>query len=65
MPKKWNGKKVRSPNGRGYGWPDNKGNVWVPTGPEVPGNDPHGGPHWDVQGPKGRYKNIYPGGRER
>lgn len=43
-PKNWDGKKVNSPKGRGYGWPDNKGNVWVPTGPKG-----HGGPHWDVQ----------------
>ncbi|WP_244875135.1 RHS repeat-associated core domain-containing protein [Xanthomonas cannabis] len=61
-PKKWDGKKVRSPNGRGHGWPDNKGNVWVPTGP---GSGAHGGPHWDVQKPGGGYDNVYPGGRRR
>lgn len=61
-PKKWDGKKVRSPNGRGHGWPDNKGNVWVPTGP---GSGAHGGPHWDVQKPGGGYDNVYPGGRKR
>jgi RHS repeat-associated protein len=61
-PKKWDGKKVKSPNGRGYGWPDNKGNVWVPTGP---GSGAHGGPHWDVQKPGGGYINVYPGGRTR
>lgn len=61
-PKKWDGEKVRSPNGRGYGWPDKKGNVWVPTGP---GSGAHGGPHWDVQKPGGGYINVYPGGRTR
>ncbi len=62
--KNWNGEKVKNPNGPGYGWPDNKGNVWVPTGP---GSSAHGGPHWDVQIP-GRandYINIYPGGKTR
>ncbi|GAB3339296.1 RHS repeat-associated core domain-containing protein [Marilutibacter aestuarii] len=61
-PKNWDGKKVKSPNGRGYGWPDKKGNVWVPTGP---GSGAHGGPHWDVQRPGGGYINVYPGGRTR
>ena len=62
--KNWDGKtKVRSPNGRGFGYPDKKGNVWVPTGPR-PGMA-HGGPHWDVQHPDGSYDNIYPGGRQR
>lgn len=61
-PKNWDGEKVRSPNGRGYGWPDNKGNVWVPTGP---GSGAHGGPHWDVQKSGGGYINVYPGGRTR
>jgi hypothetical protein len=61
-PKKWDGKKVRNPNGPGYGWPDKKGRVWVPSGPNG-----HGGPHWDVQYPtKGRnYVNIVPGGKIR
>lgn len=57
-PKNWDGKKVRSP--RGYGWPDNRGNIWVPSGPNG-----HGGPHWDVQKPDGDYENIVPGGKER
>jgi RHS repeat-associated protein len=61
-PKKWDGEKVRSPNGRGYGWPDSKGNVWIPTGP---GAGAHGGPHWDVQKPGGGYINVYPGGKTR
>jgi len=60
--KKWDGKKVKNPNGPGYGWPDKDGNVWVPTGP---GSSAHGGPHWDVQSSGGRYINVYPGGRRR
>jgi hypothetical protein len=52
---------VASPNGRGYGWLDAKGDVWVPTGP---GDDTHGGPHWDVQSKNG-YRNAYPGGMIR
>lgn len=51
-----------APNGRGSGWVDADGNVWVPTGP---GADAHGGPHWDVQKPDGGYDNIYPGGFRR
>ncbi|MNS03136.1 putative deoxyribonuclease RhsC [compost metagenome] len=53
----------KAPNGRGSGWIDNDGNVWVPTGW---GSDAHGGPHWDVQGsgPNG-YENVYPGGKRR
>jgi hypothetical protein len=61
FPKKnWDGKKVRNPNGAGYGWPDKNGWVWIPTGPKG-----HGGPHWDVEGPNGEYKNVVPGGRIR
>ncbi|BBE51951.1 Putative deoxyribonuclease RhsC [Ferriphaselus amnicola] len=52
----------RSPNGRGNGWVDNDGNVWVPTGL---GGEAHGGPHWDVQRPGGGYDNVYPGGKTR
>jgi hypothetical protein len=44
-------------------WRDAKGDVWVPTGPWVP-SDPrgcaHGGAHWDVQTPGGKYRNIRP-----
>lgn len=57
-PKNWDGKKVKNPNGTGYGWPDRKGNVWVPTGPKG-----HRGPHWDVQFPKGGHINVAPGGK--
>ena len=49
-------RKVRNPNGRGTGWVDNKGRVWVP--------DDHNGthaPHWDRQEPKGGgYTPMYP-----
>lgn len=56
----------RSPNGRGNGWVDNDGNVWVPTGPDSGSTgDAHGGPHWDVQKPGGGYDNVYPGGKKR
>jgi hypothetical protein len=62
-PKKWDGKKVKHPKNGKVGWPDDKGNVWVPTGP---GPLAHGGPHWDVQYPNGKgYENIYPGGKVR
>ncbi len=62
-PKNWDGKKVKHPKTGKVGWPDKKGNVWVPTGP---GSQAHGGPHWDVQHPNGKtYDNIYPGGRVR
>ncbi|MFI6165558.1 polymorphic toxin type 37 domain-containing protein [Nocardia sp. NPDC051052] len=50
---------VPNPNGRGFGWEDADGNVWVPTGQ---GGAAHGGPHWDVEFPKGGYKNVRPGG---
>jgi hypothetical protein len=33
---------AKSPNGKGYGWLDEKGNIWIPTGP---GDEAHGGPH--------------------
>ncbi|WP_244071229.1 polymorphic toxin type 37 domain-containing protein [Nitrosomonas sp. PY1] len=55
---------VRNPNGRGSGWRDANGNVWIPSGPPRSG-DAHGGPHWDVQTPGGGYINIYPGGKRR
>lgn len=59
IPKKnWDGKKVK--HRRGYGWLDEKGSIWIPTGPNG-----HGGPHWDVQHPDGSYDNIRPGGKVR
>jgi RHS repeat-associated protein len=48
---------VPNPNGRGSGWQDAGGNVWVPTGQ---GGAAHGGPHWDVQRPGGGYENVRP-----
>lgn len=63
-PKKWDGKKVKMQGGprKGkYGWPDEQGRVWVPTGPD---GHPlaHGGPHWDVAYVDGRdHKNVRPG----
>lgn len=59
-PKKWDGGKVRAPKSGKYGWPDKKGSVWVPSGPQG-----HGGEHWDVQHPDGTYDNVYPGGKVR
>lgn len=59
-PKRWNGEKVRHPKNNKVGWPDKKGNVWVPSGPNG-----HGGPHWDVQRPDGNYDNVLPGGKIR
>ncbi|MGF6887097.1 hypothetical protein ABIA39_004231 [Nocardia sp. GAS34] len=53
---------VPASNGRGMGWEDADGNVWVPTGP---GALAHGGPHWDVQQKSGGYTNVYPGGATR
>jgi len=46
---------VQNPNGDGWGWEAKDGSVWVPTGK---GGTAHGGPHWDVQFPKGGYKNV-------
>jgi RHS repeat-associated protein len=48
---------VRNPNGKGAGWLDENGEVWVPTGW---GGTAHGGPHWDVQSPGGGYRNVWP-----
>ena len=50
---------VPNPNGKGYGWEDSKGNIWVPTGK---GGAAHGGPHWDVQTPGNSrdYRNVRP-----
>jgi RHS repeat-associated protein len=54
---------VANPNGKGNGWLDANGNVWVPTGQ---GGNAHGGPHWDVQGPRGTFGgSVYPGGHIR
>lgn len=61
-PKNWNGEKVKHPKTGQHGWPDKKGNIWVPTGQ---GPNAHGGPHWDVVDSKGGYKNVVPGGKTR
>ena len=58
--KNWDGKKIKHPKNGKVGWPDRKGNLWVPSGPNG-----HGGPHWDVQYPDGSHDNIIPGGRIR
>lgn len=59
IPKKnWDGKKVK--HRKGYGWPDKRGSIWIPTGPNG-----HGGPHWDVQHPDKSYDNVVPGGKIR
>ncbi len=53
---------VKGPDGRSKGYRDKNGNVWIPTGE---GATAHGGPHWDVKGPRGGYINVYPGGNTR
>ena len=53
---------VRNPNGKGHGWQDANGDVWVPTGH---GGSAHAGPHWDVQKHDGTHVNVYPGGTTR
>jgi len=54
--KNWDKRLVKNPNGGGYGYPDEDGNVWVPTG-----EGGHGGPHWDKQNPKtGKHTNVFP-----
>ena len=53
-PKKWDGQKVKNPNGKGSGWPAKNGDVWVPEN--------HKGshaPHWDVQHKDGSHTPIY------
>lgn len=61
VPKKnWDGKKVKHPKTGQVGWPDKKGDVWVPTGV---GPLAHRGPHWDVIDKKGKHRNVLPGGR--
>ncbi len=44
--------------GSSHGWEDSSGRVWCPTGQ---GGRAHGGPHWDVQSPGGKYINVRPG----
>lgn len=62
-PKRWDGKKVKMQGGRlmgKYGYPDAKGKIWVPTGPEGHPRA-HRGPHWDVAYPDGTgHENVLP-----
>jgi hypothetical protein len=56
LPRNWDGKLVKT--SKGYGYSDNKGEVWVPTG--LGGVfqeqlDRHMVPHWDVQNTKNPY----------
>lgn len=63
-PKKWDGDvvkhKPKSGKSKGFGYPDRKGRVWIPSG-----NDGHGGAHWDVQLPNGKHINVCPDGSIR
>ncbi len=52
-PKSGRGQAVR----KGKGFVDAKGNVWEWA------QDPHGGPHWDVQHPDGSHTNVAPNGK--
>jgi hypothetical protein len=58
-PPKKGPRKGKNPNGKGWGWVDNKGNIWVWT-PNM-----HGGPGWIVQEPDGGHSHAYPGGGTR
>lgn len=59
-PKNWDGKKVKHPQTGQWGYPDKKGDVWVPTGV---GPLAHRGPHWDVIDKNGDHRNVLPGGK--
>ena len=48
-------RRMKNPNGRGTGWLDRNGDVWIPTDH----NGTHA-PHWERQQPGGDYENIYP-----
>ncbi|HEV2601363.1 MAG TPA: hypothetical protein VGT41_03630 [Candidatus Babeliales bacterium] len=50
--KNWDGKKVIQR--RGYGWPDVKGNIWIPS--ELADDR---GVHWEVQYPDGDYDLVF------
>jgi len=58
-PKKGGGKKVRNPNGEGWGWPAKDGGVWMPD------PDMHGGEGWTIQYPGGGHSHAYPSGGVR
>ncbi|MDE1153152.1 MAG: hypothetical protein PW788_11505 [Micavibrio sp.] len=62
----------QDPESGKWGWVDDKGKVWVPTGQAgTPGSGTtgpaHGKPHWDVLDPTGKTPayNVHPGGRIR
>ncbi|WNE40697.1 MAG: hypothetical protein mread185_000154 [Mycoplasmataceae bacterium] len=60
VPDRQKGEKlVKNPNGKGKGWLDKKGNVWVPN------DKGHGGPNWEVQAPNGDHWHVYPDGKVR
>lgn len=60
-PKRGDGRKVKHEDSGQYGWVDQDGKIWIPTGPKG-----HGGPHWDVEYPDGTsYDNVFPGGKVR
>lgn len=59
--KNWRGQRViveYGPYKGRQGYPDARGNIWVPTRPA----ESHGGPHFDVQLAGGRagHINVYP-----
>ena len=58
-PPKKGPRKGKNPNGKGNGWVDSKGNVWV-WEPNM-----HGGQGWVVQEPGGGHSHAYPGGGVR
>lgn len=58
QPKSGN-KKARNPNGKGWGWVDSKGDVWI-WDPKM-----HGGEGWVIQEPGGGHRHAYPGGKMR
>ena len=58
-PPKKGPQKKKNPNGKGNGWVDSQGNVWV-WDPNM-----HGGPGWVVQEPGGGHSHAYPGGKVR
>lgn len=59
--KKWDGRKVKHPHTGQRGYPNEDGNLWVPSG-----ESGHGGPHWDIIDKKGKHiGNVHPGGHIR
>ena len=55
VPPKSGDRRERNPNGKGSGWIDRNGDVWIPTDH----NGTHA-PHWERQIPGGGYENVYP-----